>query len=42
MQHPSLSVNVGRKYGIATQDSVGYGGVAERAIDGNTDGYYKK
>ena len=30
------------KYGVATQDSVGFGGVANRAIDGNTEGIYKK
>jgi hypothetical protein len=30
------------KYGIATQESTGYGGVANRAIDGNAAGKWNR
>ena len=38
----NIAVNIGRKYGIATQDSVEYGGEASRAVDGNTNGVFRK
>ena len=38
----NISVNIGRKYGIARQDSVEYGGEASRAVDGNTNGVFRK
>ena len=35
-------MNIGSKYGKARQDSVEYGGEASRAVDGNTDGVYRR
>ena len=37
--HTSVQYNIA-KYGKATQDNVSWGGVPEKAIDGNTNPYY--
>lgn len=37
---PSYHVPLGLFYGVASQSSTGYGGVAERANDGDTEGSY--